>query len=52
MRYLRLPLLSLGLLAAATLAPAQGRITTTKEAYGFTIGDDYRLANYTQFTAT
>ncbi len=51
MRYLRLPWLSLGLLAAASLASAQGRITTTKEAYGFTIGDDYKLANYTEFSA-
>ena len=50
MRYLRLPLLALGLLAATPLAQAQGaKIPTTKEVYGFTIGDDYRLANYTQF---
>ena len=40
MRYLRLPLPTLALLAAASLAPAQSRIATTKEAYGFTIGDD------------
>ncbi len=51
MRQLPLLLLSLSLAAAATLAPAQSKITTTKEAYGFTIGDDYRLANYTQFSA-
>ena len=49
MRYLKLPLLGL-LLAAAPLLEAQGKIPTTKEVYGFTIGDDYRLANYTQFT--
>jgi hypothetical protein len=40
----------LGLLAAGTLAQAQAKIPTTREVYGFTIGDDYRLANYTQFS--
>jgi len=40
----------LSLLAAGTLAEAQPKIPTTKEVYGFTIGDDYRLANYTQFS--
>jgi hypothetical protein len=28
---------------------AQGRITSPKDHFGFNIGDDYRLANYTQF---
>jgi len=51
MRYARLPFLSLALLAAASWAPAQARVTSTKEAYGFTIGDDYQLANYTQYSA-
>ncbi len=51
MRHLRLPLLGLALLATASPVLAQGRITTTKQAYGFTIGDDYRLANYNQFSA-
>lgn len=33
-------------------APLQtGPITTPLEAYGFNIGDDYRLANYTQLSA-
>lgn len=50
MRHLRHSLIGLSLLAAGTLAQAQPRIPTTKEAYGFTIGDDYRLANYTQFS--
>ena len=51
MRYLRLSLLGLGFLALATVSQAQGaKVPTTKEVYGFTIGDDYRLANYTQFT--
>jgi hypothetical protein len=35
---------------AASSALAQGRITSPKEFFGFNIGDDYRLANYTQFT--
>jgi hypothetical protein len=40
-------------LAFAMAAPAQnGRhITTPKEALGFDVGDDYHLANYTQFSA-
>jgi hypothetical protein len=29
--------------------PAQGRITSPKEQFGFNIGDDYKLADYTQF---
>jgi hypothetical protein len=36
------------LFMAAVIAPAQRKITTPKEALGFNIGDDYRLANYTQ----
>ena len=40
-------------LAFVIAAPAQNghHITTPKEALGFEIGDDYHLANYTQFTA-
>ncbi len=38
------------LLAVAPPAGAQGRITPPKEQFGFTIGDDYRLATYTQLT--
>ena len=30
-------------------ARAQDRITSPKEQFGFNIGDDYKLANYTQF---
>jgi hypothetical protein len=33
----------------APLALAQGRVTSPKEQFGFNIGDDYKLANYTQF---
>jgi hypothetical protein len=39
----------LALALAATTAGAQGKVTTPKEFFGFNIGDDYRLANYTQF---
>ena len=38
---------SLVLQAPAVLA--QGRVTSPKEQFGFNIGDDYKLANYTQF---
>ncbi|AHG89236.1 peptidase M14 carboxypeptidase A [Gemmatirosa kalamazoonensis] len=35
---------------AATAQPSAARhITTPKEAFGFNVGDDYRLATYTQF---
>ncbi len=37
-------------LLVATTAAAQGRLTSPKEAFGFTIGDDYQLATYTQLT--
>jgi hypothetical protein len=38
---------SASLPAAQTKAPA---VTTPKQYFGFTIGDDYQLATYTQFT--
>lgn len=41
-------LLGLLLIAAATTASAQTRITTPKEQFGFSLGDDYHLANYAQ----
>ncbi|HJU74285.1 MAG TPA: M14 metallopeptidase family protein [Gemmatimonadaceae bacterium] len=40
------------LVIVAAFAPtllAQTRITSPKEHFGFNMGDDYRLANYTQF---
>jgi hypothetical protein len=37
------------LVFAAAAAQAQGRLTSPKEHFGFNIGDDYRLATYTQF---
>jgi murein tripeptide amidase MpaA len=33
----------------AVVVQAQGRITTPKEQFGFDIGDDYMLVNYTQY---
>jgi len=46
-------LISLFLLIALLATPvlAQRKITTPKEHFGFTPGDDYYLANYTQFIA-
>jgi hypothetical protein len=41
--------LFIALLAIPTMA--QNKITTPKEHFGFDIGDDYYLANYTQFTS-
>lgn len=34
---------------SAVPALAQGRVTSPKEFFGFNIGDDYKLATYTQF---
>ncbi|HEX7123540.1 MAG TPA: M14 metallopeptidase family protein, partial [Gemmatimonadaceae bacterium] len=49
---LRRPVLSLLAIAlSASSLAAQGRITSPKEHFGFNIGDDYQLANYTQFMA-
>lgn len=46
--------IALGVVPALSLstapAAAQGRVTSPKEFFGFNIGDDYKLANYTQFT--
>ncbi len=51
MRYRTRPLIRLLLLSllVAVAAQAQGRITSPKEQFGFNIGDDYVLANYTQY---
>ena len=40
----------LPLLFVASVAQAQGRVTSPKEFFGHNIGDDYWLANYDQFT--
>jgi len=39
------------LLALASLASAQGAITSPKQGIGFNVGDDYQLINYTQLLA-
>jgi len=39
------------LLATASIAPAQQRATSPREHFGFNMGDDYRLATYTQLEA-
>ena len=39
------------LLLAFSLASAQGKITSPKEQFGFNVGDDYQLVNYTQLVA-
>jgi len=36
---------------AFSLASAQGKITSPKEQFGFNVGDDYQLVNYTQLVA-
>ncbi len=41
--------LILPLILLAATAEGQGRVTSPKEHFGFNIGDDYRLATYTQF---
>jgi hypothetical protein len=47
--------LKLGLFLVVLFAPSmmqgQGRITSPKEQFGFNIGDDYVLVNYTQYEA-
>ena len=44
------PTIAFALLLAASAA-AQPRLTSPKEHFGFNIGDDYQLANYTQYEA-
>ncbi|HJR35833.1 MAG TPA: M14 metallopeptidase family protein [Gemmatimonadales bacterium] len=38
-------------LSVAPALPAQGRLTSPREQLGWNVGDDYRLATYTQLTA-
>src|SRR5690348_9563387 len=40
--------LSASLLAQSLTAQTASKITTPKEQFGFNIGDDYQLTNYTQ----
>ena len=51
MRWHSVALVALALSVASSAAPAlaQGRITSPKDFFGFNIGDDYKLATYTQF---
>src|SRR5215212_10826762 len=41
---------TLGLLALIAGPAAQKAVTTPKEQFGFTLGDDYQLANYKQIS--
>ncbi|MGE5362341.1 MAG: M14 family zinc carboxypeptidase, partial [Bacteroidales bacterium] len=43
--------LLLALLLATAGAQGQGKVTPPKEQFGFNIGDDYQLVNYTQLVA-
>src|SRR5262249_12738476 len=43
--------LALCLIANFAVASEQGKLTSRKEHFGFNIGDDYQLANYTQYEA-
>ena len=43
--------LLLALLLATPALHSQGKVTSPKEQFGFNIGDDYQLFNYTQLTA-
>ena len=42
---------SVALVLLASVAHAQGKVTSPKEFFGHNIGDDYCLANYKQLTA-
>ncbi len=46
-----LMLLMIWLVAGASAVPAQSKLTSPKEQFGFAIGDDYQLVNYTQYEA-
>src|SRR5512142_351521 len=43
--------LLLALVLAAPAIQGQGKVTSPKEQFGFNVGDDYQLVNYTQLTA-
>src|SRR5678809_380733 len=47
----RLVFLSASLSGAIVYAQSPVKVTTPKEAFGFNIGDDYQVANYTQLEA-
>jgi hypothetical protein len=43
--------LTVALVLAVSLVSAQGNITSPKQQFGFNVGDDYQLINYTQLLA-
>ena len=52
-RYAVLVALAVSVAVATPLAqkaPAASKVTAPKDQFGFAVGDDYRLVNYTQFT--
>src|SRR5438270_12245953 len=52
-RYAALVALAVSVAVAAPLAqkaPAVSKVTAPKDQFGFAVGDDYRLVNYTQYT--
>lgn len=44
-------MLLLWIVVIAGIAPAQTRLTSPQTQFGFSIGDDYQLVNYTQYEA-
>ena len=50
-KFIKLLLLTFWLVAGLTTVPAQSKLTSPKEQFGFAIGDDYQLVNYTQYEA-
>jgi hypothetical protein len=48
-QFIRLPLALM--LCLITTASAQNKLTSPKDQFGFNIGDDYQLVNYTQYEA-
>ena len=52
-RYAALVALAVSVAVATPLAqkaPAASKVTAPKDQFGFAVGDDYRLVNYTQYT--
>lgn len=50
-KFIKLLLLTLWLAAGFSTVTAQSGLTSPKEQFGFAIGDDYQLVNYTQYEA-
>ncbi|MGH9847762.1 MAG: M14 family zinc carboxypeptidase, partial [Blastocatellia bacterium] len=47
----RITCTTVALILCLVTASAQNRLTSPKDHFGFNIGDDYQLANYTQYEA-